>query len=986
MTAPMRQPARAFGRTAGRPEGGFSLIEMIITLSILAMVIGALSTVLIQATLSRLDSTSRFESLQTARSAADMLARDLRSAGFGVDAGNAAGAQPAIAYIDSMQVLMCENATPYPDGAAPGAPEAYDPAGSPKPRVLVGTEWTPPCKYTTGAEIIRYTLDLNDDGLVDASDVASDEGADARRSRCEDDFTLVRQVYGDRSGGAAGHNGGSPERIALVLKPGGGVAPLFTVYMQGSSVPYDWSRGPVPVSQLAQISRIEITVTAASGRPGQRGGYSRTQITTAVRSMRNAPDFGATVFTVDGYVFEDADFDRTRDSGERGLTGALVRLGSGRAAYTNAAGYYSFRVPAGSYPLRHTAPIGFGSYSSPDSFVVDVAANESRSFADTSRTGGWITASVWDDTDGNGVWGGSETALSGVTIALAGGGQGVTDAHGQFEMFAPAGAWSLSVTPLSGYSVTTGNPATGSMTMGGTQTAQFGLYRSVATTVSGCVFTDTDGSGTMNGAESGRSNVTVTAYVGTSTVYSTTRTDASGRYSFSLPTPASGSGTTYSIGCASISGYAPTTTLQHTGLVLTGTALSGYNFGFQGFASATFQTFLASSMVAMDVWENDGGGTSPSSRGDTDLVFAGMLFGNGFIGYASNAWTAGGTPFSTTTGTTQLTGSTPFALFSDTLRRGSTWRAPDLAMGTDHTSNFEMWMRTGSGIPSSATRRYQTTDGGKGYSLAAIDCSGGTQLDLLVGTRSSSGRGTVEVWQSDDGTTPSYSRQEVYPTAGSVPGSRMGEATFLVLADMDLDGDRDLLVGTSTGTYSGEVVVMDNIGRTNGSRFRYRNIITLSTDCPKGLAATDVDGDGYPDIVIGTKTSSTVGRLLVYRNTHTTSTWTYAPSQSISAPGAVLCMAAADLGGSALQDVAVGYVTSPLTGAGGVRIYYNVGGAIATTPVDPSGGAVTKQVPALATGNFNYAVSPATAGPYRCDLAICWRYSSWWGHYVVYTR
>lgn len=132
--------------------------------------------------------------------------------------------------------------------------------------------------------------------------------------------------YGDRSGGAAGHNGGSPERIALVLKPGSGVAPLFTVYMQGSSIPYDWSRGPVPAAQLAQISRIEITVTAASGKPGQRGGYSRTQITTAVRSMRNAPDFGATVYTVDGYVFEDSDFDRARDSGEHGLSGALVRL------------------------------------------------------------------------------------------------------------------------------------------------------------------------------------------------------------------------------------------------------------------------------------------------------------------------------------------------------------------------------------------------------------------------------------------------------------------------------------------------------------------------------------------------------------------------------------------------------------------------------------------------------------------------------------
>jgi hypothetical protein len=106
----------------------------------------------------------------------------------------------------------------------------------------------------------------------------------------------------------------------------------------------------------------------------------------------------------------------------------------------------------------------------------------------------------------------------------------------------------------------------------------------------------------------------------------------------------------------------------------------------------------------------------------------------------------------------------------------------------------------------------------------------------------------------------------------------------------------------------------------------------------------------------------------------------------MSAPGAVLSFAMADLGGSSLQDIAVGYVTSTTTGAGGVRIYYNVGGAISATAMDPSGGAVTKQVVALTTGNFNYTSSPATAAPYKTDLAICWRSSSVTGYYVVYTR
>ncbi|MFN8586734.1 MAG: SdrD B-like domain-containing protein [Candidatus Eisenbacteria bacterium] len=978
---------RAACAARARDARGFSLIEMIVTLTIMAMVVGALSTVLIRATASRLASANRFESLQTARSAADLIARDLRSAGYGVDLDNAAGAQPAIAYIDSTQVLICENALPWPDTAVPGAPEAYDPTGTPKPKPLVGTDWTPPVKYATGAEIVRYTLDLNDDGHVDASDVASSEGADARRSKCPDDYTLVRQVYGAGSGGVASNNGGTSERIALVLKPGDpGVAPLFTVYFTGSSTPWDWSHGPVPAARLDEISRIEIAVTAASGKPDTRGLYAQTRIQTAVRSLRNAPDFSNDSYTVDGWVFKDDDFDRTRDTGEHGLEGVLVRLGSGRAAYTNASGYYAFHVPAGSYALRHVAPQGFGSYSNPDSFTVDVAGNVSRSFADTSRTGGWITATVWSDDDADGVWDGGELALSGVTVIVAGGAQTVTNTSGQVQVFVPAGAWSLSVTPLSGYSTTTTNPVTGTMTVGGNQTARFGQYKSVATSVSGYVFKDTDGSGALNGIETGIANVTVTAYIGTSTTYATTKTDASGKYTFSLPTPAAGSGTTYSIGCAMVSGYYPTTTLLYTGLVLTGVAKTGYDFGFSTFSSAQFSGYPATQMIATDLWENDGSGATPNTRGDLDLVYSTSVFGIPLWVYVPNAWISGGTPFSSASSTTNLLSSTIYSLFSDSLRKGSTSRAPDLVVGTTGSNNTEIWAHTSSVIPTSALRKFGTADAGRNLSMVALDCSGGTQLDLLIGTRSSTNKGTIDVWQSDDGTSPNYSKQETYPSAASVPGSKMGEVQQMVLADMDRDGDKDLVIATSTGTYSGEIIVLDNIGRTNGSRFRYRNMWTYSSDNPKGLAVTDVDGDGYPDIVVGTKTSSTAGRILVYRNTHATSTWTYSNTQAFAAPGCVLSMKMADLGGSSSFDLAVGYITNTTSGAGGVRIFYNVGGVLSTSGLDPSGGSVTRQVTAIATGNFNYTSSPATAGPYKTDLAIAWKSSTTVGYFVVYTR
>src|SRR5207248_2102479 len=101
---------------------------------------------------------------------------------------------------------------------------------------------------------IRWTLDANNDGVVDAGDVASANGIDAQRTPNPKDYELIRQVYGDSLNDAAGDNGGAVERIALIKRPcTTGVPAMFTVYMKGLSTPWDWSSGPVPANQLANI-------------------------------------------------------------------------------------------------------------------------------------------------------------------------------------------------------------------------------------------------------------------------------------------------------------------------------------------------------------------------------------------------------------------------------------------------------------------------------------------------------------------------------------------------------------------------------------------------------------------------------------------------------------------------------------------------------------------------------------------------------------
>jgi prepilin-type N-terminal cleavage/methylation domain-containing protein len=63
-----------------RSQGGYSLIEMLIVLSIMTVVMGALSTLFVQASNSETDMNNRFQAQQTARLALDKLRREVHCA------------------------------------------------------------------------------------------------------------------------------------------------------------------------------------------------------------------------------------------------------------------------------------------------------------------------------------------------------------------------------------------------------------------------------------------------------------------------------------------------------------------------------------------------------------------------------------------------------------------------------------------------------------------------------------------------------------------------------------------------------------------------------------------------------------------------------------------------------------------------------------------------------------------------------------------
>jgi prepilin-type N-terminal cleavage/methylation domain-containing protein len=982
---------------------GFTLVELMITLVVLALVVAALAAVMTNASRSKERTSQNLEATQTARATLDMVSKDIRSAGYDDDLDNS---QTAIAYVDSTQIIISENQSPYPDTTTSGGvrtpqgPQAYNPTGSPKPFPLSGTSWTPPQKYNTGAELVRYTLDLNDDGVIDAGDLATAAGADARATPNPNDYVMVREVYGDNTGGVAGNNGGVQERVALVRKPGNGVPPIYTVYMRGSTTPYDWSNGPVPQNQLQNIDRVTVQVTASSAKPDNKGNYPVTTLRTQVNSFHNSPllsgSFGGgsgVEYVVSGYVYNDKNTNRVMDGTDVGIAGATVQLGPSFIRYTNASGFFSFSVPPGTYTLKHTPAAGYGSYASPDSYIVNVTTANigGRSFPDTARQGGWVTVHVFNDVNGNHVEDAGDTPLQNISVAMAGA-SNLTDASGNVQLFSAPGSWSALATVPDTMTTTTSNPVTGTITNGGTASASIGMIVSANGDVTGNVYKDTNRNGTKDAGETGIQNV----WVGISkdngvTVLGWAMTNNNGDYDISVPYNDPPKTTPYTLYIVPPAGYFPTGPTASAGLyVKAAHTYSGYNFGMANYTVITLTASRVLSLASADLIEKDwSGNATAKARGDVDLVLGADAGGTDQISVWYNNADTNVNPFGT--GANGLAPdkklSAPNSVLCmalDTLDAAvAPFNRPDLVTGTKYTNtgNFFVWYTQNSSgnegkFPESAStpgvgvpsKSYLTGDNGDVQAVVTMDCIGGNKPDIIVGTKSpTANQGRVELWTSDNAATPSYTRAESLTTWGG-GAYIIGEVTAMLLVDLNNDGLKDLVVATKTGTYTGQVLYFQNMGKAASPHFVYRQAVTTSGLAPTSLAASDLEGDGYQDIMVGTQNGTSTGSLIWLKNN---GLWGFATIKVVAAPGIVTSLGTAPMGGGySTNDLIVGYRGSTSDYSGGVRIYYLGVGGIPDTGVDPSGGTLVNMVPALTTANFNYwTYGGGAPTPYLQDLA-----------------
>ena len=987
-----------------RWSSGFTLVELMITLVVLGIVMVALGAVMMAASHSKVSTSNLAESSQSARVATDMMARDLRSAGYGADLAYTPAPQPAIAYVDSLQVLINENMSPYPDTTGQGhsQPLAFRPGVGNQPAPLTGTVWTPPIRYRTGAETVRWTLDLNNDGQVGAADIADPNGIDAQRTPNPNDYELVRQVYGDSTGNVINNNGPVTQRVAIVSKPGGAVPPLFTVYMRGASQPWDWSSGPVPPESLANIARVVVKTTAPSARPDARGNYATTTFTTTVSSMRNVPDLGAPEYGVDGYVFNDANKNGTFDAGEQGIPGARVTLGP-YAMTTGANGYFLLPAPTGTYTLRHYPPANFAVETNPDSFVVTLPPAANRSFADTSVAGGWVTSHCFNDLNANGVQDFGEPDLGGVKIQMSYRNQITwTPGNGRVVQFAAVGSYTVTATAPDSFVVESTNPVTKTMVASVNDSIQFALIRALTGTVQGTVYRDNNKNGVYDAGETGIANVWVgVTNDGGVSIQGFAYTDASGNFSIpQVPINDPPHTVPYTVMCIPPPGFFPTSTTAIGGLWLQfNQTLTGKDFGMSSFQVISLNASRVLSLASADLQEKDYNGNASNAHKDADLVLGSDTGGTDQISVWFNQWNAA-TLFNATPTYTRSAPNAVMGMVLDTLDRSPPASQPDLVTGTKATAsgNFFVWFNQSTSsnegyFPNTynAGQNYKTNDNGDVQAVLSMDCAGNAtpdQPDIIVGTASpTAGQGTIEIWKnSNANNNPTFSRDEIYPPAGSTP-SNLGEVTCMALADFDGDGYRDLVVGTKTGLYSGQIMFFHFSSKTVLPHFTYAGTINLSNDIVTNLAVVDVDGDGGKDVIAGTQNGTSSGKLYYYHNkTQTPSAYDFQLYRTVDAPGIVTSMVAADLGGSSRGDLAIGFRTSSAGFGGGFRIYYLDSGTLPSSGTDPSNGSIVNWVPALNANNFNYGANPTPSPPYLTDLAVGVKTSASTGALVVFIR
>lgn len=900
---------------------GFTLIEMMVAVLVLAIVMAAVITVFIESDKSKRRTENLAEAQNHARAAMAIVERELKSAGYGIPMNSA---QPVIAFAAPFECIFNANIVPFPNDTAPyGQPRAYDPSAAP-----TCPNYNPGAFYNTGVETYRYYINRSDNLAL--------------RTRNPDDAVLCRQVYGRMNDGSNQVNTNLDQQIAIIRAPTDtndvSIIPMFQYWYRqtptdtvlklwgdtdGDKVLTGNERrfGNPPPSIRNAIEEVTLTITAETRNP-YRNRYQQISIATRM-NLFNVPMASVKYYINGRYVINGT---------STGIEGGEVTLSTGAIQNTLADGSYQFSVDPGSYVVRPQKLIeGASDYHlllNPQDTLVTVANADINNLdfryrqigsADIGR----IIGIVYNDTNMNMVMDPGERGISGVTVVASGKStysdttyitlETKTDANGAYNFSLPAGTYTVVETDSFGYFSSTPNIVVDTLGIGATDTVDFGDYKGAAGFIKVKVWHDANKDSMETPGEEGLPNVLCVVTKGGAADIEVTkgRTNAQGEIVFCVPAD-----TVYSVleidpdsmtsTCAWKLGYrnnpadsTPSLFVNRVeNVVVPMDSTYRVKFGDAvGFITITLgQTERVLSLATPDLREYrnpPGDKDNPTSTANEPDIVLGTVkasTSNLLVWYNLylDATTSFGSLFTSNPHFSYDLGYDIPALASANFDIGA---APpsvtdDIVAGlraNTSGSNIVVGLTHnggGSGVNKDknkglvqmlasppTTQRYATvtpvtnTDV---YSLAVGILTPSNQFDFAVGTKTAENQGHVEIWRNN-GVGSLFTRDTVITSAGGVA---LGEIRALAAADVvdslglsGQDGYVDLIIGTKTNNYpnyQGQLIIFRRAGQLK--RFVHHATINYSDGYINAIKAYD---SGLPrgitlmDIAVGLRVPGT---------------------------------------------------------------------------------------------------------------------------------
>jgi hypothetical protein len=284
-----------------------------------------------------------------------------------------------------------------------------------------------------------------------------------------------------------------------------------------------------------------------------------------------------------------------------------------------------------------------------------------------------------------------------------------------------------------------------------------------------------------------------------------------------------------------------------------------------------------------------------------------------------------------------------------------------------NTGQFQVWLNQAFGglgevpgmvgtvsTPALPNATYYDNPGtGEVRAVATGDMDGDGTRDVIIGTKTNTNQGKIEVWHGDGTGNFAHSPSlDVYTASG--------EVRSIAVQDMNNDGHLDIIAGTKTNNAD----TQGNIDIFFGSLITLGRFTTsysvASGGSVYGIAVSFMDADAAPDVVTAVRTGTNSGKIEFWHNNGTLAGALSRRDQQAT-PGPALCVAVGQLdAGNSSLDIVVG-----TAGAGGatppaVQAFF--------CDANAASGAIIPDVFSWADANAGGAVNAIAVGRIECSL------------------